>query len=250
MKKKFDNLKYTYGDNEELRQTFCVDTANLVISYKKGTSEVQVKKKQNEKLNELRKLQEETNISLEELCDICLEKYNILDPKNAFLDCGCVIHLNCFQEYLETLISNRTITILCPNSICKTPINPKIIRKSIESNQNLLTKYEKWDLEDYASKNFQDISCCPSPDCNYMYFYIHNNDTKFSCPICYEDYCLKCQVNYHDGETCNEYYFRTHRKQIENENQYKFFDTIHRFNYKKCPTCRYFVEKTEVSIIN
>ena len=229
MKKKFDGLKQKYGDNEELRQMFCVDITNLLISYKNGTSNIQniqKKKEQDYKINEMIKLQEHTNVKLDELCDICLDKFNLLDPNNAFLDCGCVIHLACFKEYIETVIANRTIKILCPNSSCKKLLNPKMIVKALESSPELLKKYEKWDLEDYASMNNKDISCCPTPDCDYMFFYVNNNndnDTKFSCPICYEEYCFKCKTNYHHDETCTEY-----RKRVEGDSKYdaEFFNLV------------------------
>ena len=79
-----------------------------------------------------------------------------------------------------------------------------------------------------------------------MFFYVNNNndnDTKFSCPICYEEYCFKCKTNYHHDETCTEY-----RKRVEGDSKYdaEFFNLVSAFRYKKCPNCNYFVEKDTV----
>jgi len=116
-------------------------------------------------------------------CAICFDKYDMLDTKNAYLDCNCVIHSICFKEYVKNEINLKNIPILCPNHTCQKEINPKYIGKCLEFEKDLLIKYEKFSLNNYMEKNNKDVSCCPTPSCEYLFFFSHG-DFNFFCPSC------------------------------------------------------------------
>ena len=54
--------------------------------------------------------------------------------------------------------------------------------------------------------------CCLTPDCNNKFLYESDNgNSRFDCEICHKSYCLDCKVEYHSGETCQEYQARTNK---------------------------------------
>ena len=50
----------------------------------------------------------------------------------------------------------------------------------------------------------EDISCCPTPGCNYAFIY-EEGDDLFLYPLCNKEYCLKCKMNWHEGKIYEEY---------------------------------------------
>ncbi len=137
---------------------------------------------------------------LEKACDICLESFNVLSSENAFLDCGCVIHSDCFRNFLESPV--------------------------------LLEKYNKFEIEEYTLKHKDEMSYCPTPYGSYMFIYKKGNDShKFEYLNCQKKYCLKCKVKYHEGDTSQEYYNREHKDEIgtKHDKQFHYYVTKKKF---------------------
>ena len=57
-------------------------------------------------------------------CEICLGKFNILDKQNYFLECGCIIHNKCFDNFIINCIEQNIpfSDIICP--LCNKIIIP------------------------------------------------------------------------------------------------------------------------------
>lgn len=169
-------------------------------------------------------------------CPICLQEFNLLDEYNYFLDCTCLVHAECFNEFIETSIMENKIPIKCP--ICnKVDVNPKFIYDSLNSTgkSGLIEKYENFVLNYYQGKSKGIVCNCPTPGCNYM-FINDTNETTFNCPMCEKKYCLICKVPYHEGRTCRQY-----RKDPKFDNL--FYQLACKL-YKQCPTCEFWIEKT------
>jgi len=79
-------------------------------------------------------------------CSICLDKFDMLDSINAFLDCNCIIHSVCFHEYVKNEVDLKNIPILCPNHTCKKEVNPNFITKCLEFDKKVLQKFENFSL--------------------------------------------------------------------------------------------------------
>ncbi|GIX80028.1 ATP-dependent RNA helicase DEAH12, chloroplastic, partial [Caerostris extrusa] len=56
----------------------------------------------------------------------------------------------------------------------------------------------------YLETNGDEIYHCPAPDCS-MFFYKNEITGKLNCPLCQNDICVKCNVVYHQGFTCDMY---------------------------------------------
>lgn len=86
-------------------------------------------------------------------------------------------------------------------------------------------------------------SWCPTADCRHCFFYTEEDGTRFECPVCKKDYCLKCRVEWHNNMTCKEHEINA----TFNEDDKKFIDFVKGAKFKQCPKCRYWVEKNQVS---
>ena len=173
-------------------------------------------------------------------CEICLEEFNEYDSLNYELKCGCIMHYKCFDDYIKNSVQNNNIPILCPN--CKTEIHPNLIYDSLinSDNQGLVQKYEKFSMDNYLLNHKDSYSCCPTPGCEYMFFF-EQGENHFTCPLCHKDYCLFCKNEWHKGMSCQEY---MDSKDI-NKLDEKFNKFVRGQNYKICPKCGIWVEKTE-----
>ena len=181
-------------------------------------------------------------------CLICLEEYEFANQDNYYLDCGCIVHGSCFDDYIENAINSGKVPIKCP--CCnKEDINEIYIKDSLNKNNkfNLIEKFEKFYMNYFIMQHPEDISCCPSPGCNYAFIY-EEGDDYFECPLCKKEYCLKCKSEWHKGKTCEEY--KEYRRigvlgKDEKQLDELFFNFARGSKFKQCPYCKNWVEKNE-----
>ena len=83
-------------------------------------------------------------------------------------------------------------------------------------------------------------SCCPTPGCEYMFFF-EQGENRFLCPQCNKEYCLACKDEWHRGMTCEEY----RNSRDVNKLDEQFMQFAQGANYKICPKCGAWVEKTD-----
>lgn len=173
-------------------------------------------------------------------CEICLENFNEYDILNYELKCGCVIHYECFDNYIKNSVENNEIPILCPN--CKKEVHPNLVYDSLVTNghKDLVKKYEKFSMNNYILNHKDNYSCCPTPGCEYMFFY-EKGENRLFCPMCHKDYCLSCKETWHKGMTCEEFRDSKNIKKLDE----KFLNFANRARYKICPNCGAWVEKVE-----
>ncbi len=175
-----------------------------------------------------------------EICDICLEEFNLLDPLNYYLNCNCIIHAECFIEHVKSSVENNTIPIKCPK--CSNEIHDNIIRDALTQigQQNLIEKYDKFSMNKYIQEHMDEYSSCPTPGCDYMFFY-QQGDTHFRCELCKKEYCLQCHDDWHRGVTCEQY------KSLRDESKLdkQFLDFVKGAKFKMCPKCKFWVEKNQ-----
>jgi len=86
------------------------------------------------------------------------------------------------------------------------------------------------------------FSCCPTPDCSYVFFKTNNDSSDFGCPVCKKRYCLACKIDYHSGSTCEQYQAWSVANGTADD---LFTDFVVGHKFKKCPGCQRWVEKDE-----
>ena len=173
------------------------------------------------------------------VCDICLEEFDENDSLNYELECGCIIHYECFNEHIKNSIENNNIPILCP--YCKIEIHPNYIYNSLHINENfhLIEKYEKFSMNNVLKNHKDNYSCCPTIGCEYIFFF-EKGENRFLCPLCNKEYCLFCKEIWHKGMSCQEFQDSKNEKKLDE----KFFNFVIGKKYKVCPFCNVWVEKT------
>ena len=182
-------------------------------------------------------------------CFICSQNFNENDKHNYKLNCRCIIHHKCFNNYIKNAIENQEIPILCPK--CNKEINSECIYKSLNviGDSNLIKQYENLYLDIYV-KNYERNNnngivyyCCPTPGCK-KYIPCKNNEIKLSCPKCRKEYCLKCYKPWHKNKNCEDFSFQSsinNAKQLNKE----FYDIYTNDQYKQCPKCKALMIKEE-----
>ena len=173
-------------------------------------------------------------------CEICLDEFDEYDLLNYELKCGCIMHYKCFDDYIKNSVENNNIPILCPN--CKTEIHPNLIYDSLLNNgrQDLISKYEKFSMNFYVMNHKDSYSCCPTPGCEYMFFF-EKNENRFKCPKCQKEYCLFCKDEWHKGVTCKQYQDSRNVNKLDSQ----FLNFAKGAHFKICPQCKVWVEKSD-----
>ena len=99
----------------------------------------------------------------------------------------------------------------------------------------------------YIMQHPEDVSCCPTPGCNYVFIY-EDGDDYYECPICEKEYCLICKTDWHKDKTCEEC-LEYKRVGILIKDEKKLDDLFLNFakgsKFKQCPYCKNWVEKAE-----
>ena len=185
-------------------------------------------------------------------CEICFNVYNILDKGHYNLDCGCIVHNNCFEDYIkncleENLPLNQIVCPLCQKSIIKPSLILDLIKNSKKLKMYELIQFNN-ELRDiyFKSNNFikdknnnkLDYIICYNHKCNYSFKPDNINDfyDKFKCPKCGFLSCIKCQDYWHEGYTCEEFQkkFKIISTSIESFKKYAKKNNI--FMCKNCCT--------------
>ena len=177
-------------------------------------------------------------------CIFCTETFEENGIENPKLDCNQYVHSKCFIKYITSELNSNHFPIRCP--LCtnenRHEINFKIILDCLLLNDknDLALKLENRSLNYYAQNNTNEVTFCPTPGCSYICFY-NKDEFHLKCPLCKKEYCLKCQTEWHQFATCQEY--QSQKK--EKENDVKFEEYVKGSNFKQCPNCKRWIEKTE-----
>ena len=183
---------------------------------------------------------------ISENCIFCLEDFEQNEKENPLLECKNYIHGICFIEYITEELNNNHFPIKCP--FCKDnkrhEINYKIVLDILLLNNkdNIALKLENISLN-YLVENYpNEITYCPTPGCKYICSY-DKNEFNLICPLCHKSYCLQCKTEWHQNLTCEEY--QKNKKKEDDENDIKFEEYVKGNNFKQCPNCKRWVEKTQ-----
>ena len=174
-------------------------------------------------------------------CSVCFEK--LIDKTVAFTNldnCGHLFHETCLSEYVKQQLKDRKVPINCPS--CLVEMNYNDFAQFF--NEEKLEELDRILFKQFTDQRMKDASWCPTPDCPYV-FELKKEDLapgsewngEFTCPLCEHKYCLRCRIDFHEGQSCEEW-------QKENEKRIDIAAVFEKLQYKKCPFCGYWVEKT------
>ena len=197
---------------------------------------IQEEEKQNaEFLRELKENEIDQNIE----CQICLTSlFSENQEVWGLVNCQHCFHKTCLNPYLESEISQKKFPIKCPMEYCKAEIQNEDLMENLE--KEALEKYWEFTLKNYVELHGDELSWCPTADCNYAFIF-DKEIYLLHCPKCMKSYCLNCRVEEHKGMSCKEYQINSK----VDHNDVMFYDFVKGHKFKKCTQCQFWVEKNE-----
>ena len=185
----------------------------------------------NNNINILDESEEETIKKINENCLICNEKLTVGELNNNFVECLHGFCDQCYYAYFKEKINNNEIEkIKCPQKDCYLIIFNNFIEQKIINDIPLLEKYHKLKERRQLMLN-PNIQLCPFPDCES---YAEKGNNKYvSCKENNHQFCFNCLKKWHGNKKC----IIDIDKSFEN-----WRDSS---KVKRCPKCKYFIEKNE-----
>ena len=168
---------------------------------------------------------------MNEYCLVCENKLTSGELDLNFIECFHGFCDSCYYDYLkEKIINNDVENIKCPQKGCDTILNDNFIQNHLLNDIPLLEKYIKFKLRKQLAKD-PNIQLCPYPNCESY----ANKNGKSLFVTCLEGhkFCFNCLKDWHENEKCK----------IEEDE--KFDNWKKSKNVKRCPNCKYFIEKNE-----
>ncbi|GAB1736557.1 hypothetical protein NU219Hw_g8186t1 [Hortaea werneckii] len=175
-------------------------------------------------------------------CIICCEEYPVNSfPESSHLSngkCGNSVCRACFEQHLQNEVENkRWSEVQCPE--CSQGLEEPEIRQLAPQ-----STYEQW--LDKAAKSYneatEDFRSCPNANCSWGCFFSTKDDGNiFTCQLCSIRYCVVCEVNMHENETCEAYRKRRETQDTASEERQseKYLKKIS----KPCPRCGVNIDK-------
>ncbi|KAJ6228840.1 rbr-type e3 ubiquitin transferase [Anaeramoeba flamelloides] len=175
------------------------------------------------------------------LCEICYVQNSMEDVFHVTA-CGHKICSTCATRYCEIEIRSRKLPIMCP--ICKGKKVKTIIPDNnilnLRMDQKVLNQYYDFSLGIFVDKNPEKCCRCPKPNCGKPMFF-QDNQVEMRCYYCDYHYCRKCNVEWHDGSTCEQF----QKWKLENDDADRAFEEYkNSIGAKQCPKCGAVCSKT------
>ncbi|KAK3335482.1 hypothetical protein B0T19DRAFT_9775 [Cercophora scortea] len=172
-----------------------------------------------------------------ETCSVCMEDKKITELPVRITE-GCkhppTICKDCLKQWLASGLETGTFDRL------KCPDCPEILK--YDDVQRYATKetFSRYDtlMTRAALKDIPNFYWCMSTTCESGQIY-RGVCPEFKCAACKARHCVKHNVSWHEGETCEEY-DRRHKQRKKDE---KASEEMVKKTSKKCPECKKDVHK-------
>ena len=165
-------------------------------------------------------------------CIICNEALTDEEMKNNLLECRHFFCDDCYYEFIKEKINSNFIEgIKCPDKSCETKLFDDFIENKLSKDIPLLEKYLKLKKKRQLMLD-PNIQLCPFPDCD-SYAKKESNSNYVSCIKYHHKFCFNCLKDWHGKKKC------------ENKLDKSFENWRDSDNVKRCPKCKYFIEKNE-----
>ena len=163
------------------------------------------------------------------ICEEILTNEELIDNKT---DCYHGFCNDCYYNYFKEKINNNEIEkIKCPEKDCNNFFSSNFIEEKLNNDKPLVEKYNKL-IKRRQLMLDPNIQLCPFVDCES--YAKKDDNTKFvSCIDKGHKFCFNCLKDWHYNEPCKDDIDKSFKNW---RNSYKV---------KRCPRCKYFIEKNE-----
>ena len=170
--------------------------------------------------------------NIDNICSICEEKLTEEEKKDNLIKCNHMFCNDCYYEFLKQKINSNFIEgIKCLQKDCDSKLYDNFIQKKLLRDIPLLDKYKKLDTKRQLMLN-PNIQLCPFTDCDSYALKIGNNK-YVSCKKNNHKFCFNCLKDWHGDKEC------------DNSVDKSFQNWRDSSKVKRCPKCKYFIEKEE-----
>jgi len=149
-----------------------------------------------EMTKELEYSRQSINPNSQHLCVICKESTQD-QGKSVLQNCSCQFHTRCLSKYAMTYLKNDIDEIKCPKPKCPNRILLFDLIDIVDD--SALEKYTELRINRYFERN-KSFICCPTAGCPFAFLATYQS--KFSCPLCRNNYCLSCLQSWHPEDFC------------------------------------------------
>ncbi|EQC40667.1 hypothetical protein SDRG_01745 [Saprolegnia diclina VS20] len=167
------------------------------------------------------------------------KKVPVADEDCWRLRCSHQYCIGCLSGWIESKVKDRAAPITCCNTDCKREIRPSHVAAVISP--ELFEQFSQL----VTVKATEDESIyCPNKECSQMFLKpaIRAGQEQTSCPICKTKICIRCQVGWHDGLTCDAY-----KRMVDaggDQEQAQLMALKEKMSWKQCPKCSMLVERS------
>lgn len=190
------------------------------------------------------KIENESSDASRRLCMICMDEKPISDIFRGTTTCTHSYCTDCTIRYVATKIKENSSRIKCPDVECTRLMEPHTFRDLIP--KDVFDRWEKILCESLISS--WDKFYCPFKDCSAMMVGDGSNAevTQTECPSCNRLFCVKCKVTWHAGIGCEEFQrFGNSKKKSSDEEDAMLIQMAKNKQWRRCPSCKFYVEKTD-----
>ncbi|KAK1263390.1 hypothetical protein QJS04_geneDACA013581 [Acorus gramineus] len=181
-------------------------------------------------------------------CGVCMDEKPSEDMFKNTNSPSCATHSfchDCISRYIAAQLQENISmsSIRCPEIGCMGTLEPEFCRAFVPPEV-----FERWDKALCESALMgSERFYCPFKDCSALLLgddvVGRVNVREAECPACNRLFCVQCKVKWHSGLKCEEFQgLRGDEKDLEDM---KFVELAMRKQWRSCPRCRMYVERTE-----
>ena len=173
-----------------------------------------------------------TSREINKNCLVCEEELNDQEKKDNDLECHHICCDDCYFDYLkEKVNTNQIERIRCQKKDCETILNNNFIERKLFRDIEILEKYKKLQKRRQLILD-PNVQLCPYPDCESYAKKL--SETNYVCCIHNKHkFCFNCLKEWHGKKKCDDSVDKSFNKWRDS------------YKVKRCPKCKFFIEKNE-----
>ena len=184
-------------------------------------------------------------------CPICLVDVESGLAVELFT-CGHSLCEDCVRAYVSAKVEGEgqvsAQELICPCVVgCRQPLAQHDVARCL-ADPAAIERYQRLTLQKCVESNAQDLGCCPTAGCDYMFAWDQGN-RKLECEKCSMTCCLVCRTQpWHTGQRCEDFQASRSAQDSDTDDadasgSFSAFASSNQL--KACPQCKVWLEKSE-----